>query len=84
MDDKDAGKESSQTLQPTLQELVEPPVGELAGVEPSTGGTEHKAPEEAKPADNTGTEDMEVTLSEAASTTGNITPMHSCCLSPCP
>ena len=64
-------------LPPTSQESVGPPASELTGVVPSNGGNEDRAPEEAKPADDTGTEDMEVTLSKVASTTGDLMPMHS-------
>ena len=44
---------------------------------PTTGETKYGVLEEVKPAGDMGTEDMEVTLSEAALTAGNLTPMSS-------
>ena len=77
VDDKDTGKESSQALLPTSQESVGPPASELTGAEPSTREAEHESLEEVKLADDTGTKDMEVTLSKVVSTVGDLMPMHS-------
>ena len=49
----------------TWQESEEPQVRELIV---AVGQTEHDASEEVKPANDMGTKDMEVTLSQAAST----------------
>ena len=71
-DIEDAGEESSQMSLPTSQGSEELPASVLTGAEPTTRETKYGAQEEVKPARNTGTEDMEVTLSKAASTMGDL------------
>ena len=66
------GKESLQTLPLTSQESEEPPASVFTGAEPITGETGYGAQEELKPAGDMGTEDMEVTTSEVASTVGDL------------
>ena len=77
MNDEDAGKEMLQMLSPTSQESEDPQVSELTGGEPSRGEAGLGAPEEMKPVNDTGMEDMEVALGEAISTVGDLTPMLS-------
>ena len=74
VDDEDADEESLQMSPPTSQESEEPLVGELTRVEPLAGEAEQRAPKEAKPANDTGSEDMEVTPSKTVLTAGNLTP----------
>ena len=76
-DDEDAGEESSQMSLLTLQELEEPLASVFAGAEPATSETRYGAQEELKTAKDTGTEDMEVAMSEVASTVGDLMPMSS-------
>ena len=77
VDVEDAGEELLQTSPPTLQELEEPPASVLTGAEPTTRETKYGVSEEVKLAGDMGTEDMEVTLSEVASTAGNLRPTSS-------